>query len=134
LLVELPPVQIAALQTYGESLGLAFQVFDDILDFTATEEELGKPVGSDLRQGTITLPVILLRDLGLADGRLRAVFEGEDIETQVRLVQESGAIDAALAEAESLVKTARDALLVLPEGVEREALDALAAYVTQRDR
>ena len=54
---------------YGESLGLAFQVVDDILDFTSTEEELGKPVGSDLRQGTITLPVILMRDRQLADGR-----------------------------------------------------------------
>ncbi len=131
-LVGLSDAQIAALRVYGENLGLAFQVFDDILDFTATEEELGKPVGSDLRQGTITLPVILARDV--ADGRFRAAFESEDVDLQVRLVQESGAIPLALAEAEGLVARARTALEVFPAGVERDALDALAAYVTQRDR
>jgi geranylgeranyl pyrophosphate synthase len=131
-LVGLSAAQVVALRAYGENLGLAFQVFDDILDFTATEEELGKPVGSDLRQGTITLPVILARDI--ADGRFRAAFETEDVDLQVRLVQESGAIPAALAEAEALVSRARGALLELPQGIERDALDALAAFVTHRDR
>jgi geranylgeranyl pyrophosphate synthase len=134
LLAGLGAAQVDALHVYGENLGLAFQVFDDILDFTATEEELGKPVGSDLRQGTITLPVILMRDGGLADGRFRAAFEAEDVDLQVRLVQESGAIDQALAEAEALVARARTVLTVLPDGIERDALDALAAYVTHRDR
>jgi geranylgeranyl pyrophosphate synthase len=132
LLIGLTALQTAALRVYGENLGLAFQVFDDILDFTATEAELGKPVGSDLRQGTITLPVILARDV--ADGRFRAAFESEDVDLQVRLVQESGAIAAALAEAETLVSRARAALVEFPSGVERDALDALAAYVTTRDR
>jgi geranylgeranyl pyrophosphate synthase len=139
LLVGLDSAQVDALRVYGENLGLAFQVFDDILDFTSTEEELGKPVGSDLRQGTITLPVILMRDQQFfknknADGRLRDAFESEDVDLQVRLVQESGAISSALAEAEALVREARSALTVLPRGVERDALDALAAYVTQRGR
>jgi geranylgeranyl pyrophosphate synthase len=119
---------------YGDACGLAFQVVDDILDFTSTEQELGKPVGSDLRQGTITLPVILLRDGQGGDGRLLAPFEADDVEAQVRLVQQSGAIEAAYAEAEALVAQARAALVALPPGVERDALDALAAYVTQRDR
>jgi len=132
LLAGLSAGQTDALRVYGENLGLAFQVVDDILDFTATEEELGKPVGSDLRQGTITLPVILMRDV--ADGRFRAAFESDDVDLQVRLVQESGAIPAALAEAEALVARARLALEALRPGVERNALDALAAYVTQRDR
>jgi geranylgeranyl pyrophosphate synthase len=134
LLAGLGPAQVEALRVYGENLGLAFQVFDDILDFTATEEELGKPVGSDLRQGTITLPVILMRDRELADGRFRAAFESEDVGLQVRLVQESGGIEAARGEAEALVARARGALGALPPGVERDALVALAAYVTQRDR
>src|SRR5438105_11995487 len=56
LLGGLSTAQVDGLRVYGENLGLAFQVFDDILDFTGTEVELGKPVGSDLRQGTITLP------------------------------------------------------------------------------
>jgi geranylgeranyl pyrophosphate synthase len=130
--VGLGSAQVDALRLYGENLGLAFQVFDDILDFTATEEELGKPVGSDLRQGTITLPVILARDV--ADGRFRAAFESEDVDLQVRLVQESGAIPLALSEAEALVAQARSALKAFPEGKERDALDALAAFVTRRDR
>src|SRR5689334_10585023 len=104
----------------------------DLLPNSATEQELGKPVGSDLRQGTITLPVILMRDGDLADGRFREAFDGEDVDLQIRLVQESGALGLAHAEAEALVADARKALETLPEGVEREALDALAAYVTQR--
>jgi geranylgeranyl pyrophosphate synthase len=134
LLVGLGASEVEALRIYGENLGLAFQVFDDILDFTATEQELGKPVGSDLRAGTITLPVILMRDHALADGRVRSAFQSEDVDLQVRLVQESGAIDLAQREADTLVSTARSALRALPSGVERDALDALAAYAITRDR
>jgi geranylgeranyl pyrophosphate synthase len=132
LLMGLGPAQVEGLRAYGEHLGLAFQVFDDILDFTGSEAELGKPVGSDLRQGTITLPVILMRDRQLADGRLRAAFEAQDVDLLVRLVQESDAIQAALSEADSLVVRARSALVDLPASQERDALDALAAYVTRR--
>jgi geranylgeranyl pyrophosphate synthase len=124
--------QFSGLRAYGESLGLAFQVVDDILDFTSTAEELGKPVGSDLRQGTITLPVILMRDRQLADGHMRAAFESDDVDLQVRLVQDSGAIPAAYAEAEALVARAHAALETLPRGVERDALEGLATYVTHR--
>jgi geranylgeranyl pyrophosphate synthase len=128
----LPEEQVQALRVYGENVGLAFQVVDDILDFTSTEEALGKPVGSDLRQGTITLPVILLRDRRLADGRYRAALESGDVDEQVRLVQTSGAIDAAYREAHHLVGQAHQALQVLPPGVERDALQTLATYVTWR--
>jgi geranylgeranyl pyrophosphate synthase len=89
-------------------------------------------VGSDLRQGTITLPVILMRDRRLADGRVHAAFESEDVDQQLLLVQESGAIPAAFEEAAALVSRARSALDVLPTGIERDALDALAGYVTRR--
>jgi geranylgeranyl pyrophosphate synthase len=133
LLIGLSQAQVEGLRTYGQNLGLAFQVVDDILDFTSTAQELGKPVGSDLRQGTITLPVILMRDRQMADGHLRAAFESDDFDRQIQLVQESGAIGAAYEEAEALVKRARNALELLPQGVERDALDALAAYVTRRD-
>jgi geranylgeranyl pyrophosphate synthase len=132
MLVGLPESQVAALRTYGENLGLAFQVVDDILDFTSTEAALGKPVGSDLRQGTITLPVILLRDADLADGRYRAAFESGDVDEQVRLVQSSSAIDSAYQEAHRLVGQSLEALQALPNGPERQALETLAAYVTRR--
>jgi geranylgeranyl pyrophosphate synthase len=132
LLAGLDERQVNALRQYGESLGLAFQVVDDILDFTSTEQELGKPVGSDLRQGTITLPVILLRDSNDLDGRYQAAFDSDDVDLQVLLVQQSGAIASAYAEAEALVSRARQALEMLPAGTERDALDALARFVTQR--
>jgi geranylgeranyl pyrophosphate synthase len=132
LLINMDPPQIEGLRAYGRSLGLAFQVVDDILDFTSTPQELGKPVGSDLEQGTITLPVILMRDAHSGDAAVRAAFESENVELQVRLVLESGAIAAAYAEAEALVDEARGALVCLPAGVERDALDALAMYVTRR--
>jgi geranylgeranyl pyrophosphate synthase len=134
MLVGLSERQVAALRSYGENLGLAFQVVDDILDFTSSEEQLGKPVGSDLRQGTITLPVILVRDGDLADGRFEAAFATDDVDLQVRLVQESGAIEAAYAEADNLVRKARAALTALPAGRERDALDGLASYVIERGR
>jgi geranylgeranyl pyrophosphate synthase len=132
ILAGLDEHQVDALRQYGQSLGLAFQVVDDILDFTSTEQELGKPVGSDLRQGTITLPVILLRDGKELDGRYQAAFESDDVDLQVLLVQQSGAIAQAYAEAEALVSRARQALETLPAGTERDALDALARFVTQR--
>lgn len=131
-----PAPIVRALHTYGEKLGLAFQVMDDILDFTSTEEVLGKPVGGDLRQGTITLPVILLRDDGAAaEARafLDAVDRG-DTETQIALVQASTALEAARREAVALIDEARAALTVLPDGPERRALEQLAGYVVDRSR
>jgi geranylgeranyl pyrophosphate synthase len=132
ILAGLRAAEVAALQSYGENLGLAFQVVDDILDFTSTEAVLGKPVGSDLRQGTITLPVILLRGSDAHDGRFREVFESGDVDRQVELVQNSGAIEATYAEAERLGQRARAALDALPAGRERTALIDLASYVTER--
>jgi geranylgeranyl pyrophosphate synthase len=134
LLARLGESQVDALRTYGGNLGLAFQVVDDILDFTSSEAQLGKPVGSDLRQGTITLPVIIMRDREPADGRFEAAFASDDVDLQVQLVQESGAIAAAYAEADSLVDQARTALRTLPSGVERDALDGLASFVVDRAR
>ena len=70
----------------------------------------------------------------MADGRLAAAFESDDVDLQVRLVQESGAIEAAYAEADGLIRTARAALTMLPTGIERDALDGLASYVVERAR
>ena len=80
-----------------------------LVELFSLVQELGKPVGSDLRQGTITLPVILMRDRGLADGRYHNAFDSDDVELKVRMVQESGAIAAAYAEADRLVAAARAA-------------------------
>lgn len=132
ILAGLTEPRVKALRIYGESVGLAFQVMDDVLDFTGSAEVLGKPVGNDLRQGTATLPVILLRERELAKGRSLGVFSTDDVAAQVRLVQESGAVAAALEEAERLVRTALQALTVMPQSPERAALEDLARFVTRR--
>ncbi len=119
------------MRRYGDRLGLAFQIVDDVLDFVGDETHLGKDVGSDLRQGTITLPVIYLRD-SLSDGQIRAAFEEYDVERLVEFVRESTAIDRAYAEASRLLEEARAALREAPAGEARDALESLTGYVLER--
>src|SRR5437899_10898817 len=70
-----PKEAVAALELYGQLLGMAFEIADDVLDYLATEAEVGKPVGNDLKEGTATLPLMLaLQDPGV-DGRLRRVLD-----------------------------------------------------------
>ncbi len=129
------PDHVAALRTYGTNLGLAFQVADDVLDFTGSEATLGKPAGSDLRQGTLTLPAILFAQ-GLA-GRAtlrRDLEEGVNIDGVVRAIQESGVLDVALARAEEYAARAREALSVFPQCDARDSLDHMTEYVITRRR
>lgn len=126
-----PENEIAALKAYGRYLGMAFQMVDDILDFTADEKELGKPVGSDLRQGTFTLPVFYYLE---NDARDKPI--GEMLTTQVeQLIEEirrSPAIAAAKAEAQRTAQAARDALAIFPDNVYRRTLADLTEYVVER--
>lgn len=130
LLAGLSDEQVRALRTYGKQVGLAFQLADDLLDFVGDESELGKPVGSDLRQGTITLPVIYLRE-ELADGQFERVFD-EGPERVVEAVQGSQALVRCYGEADELIGRAQAALRVLPDRPEREALRDLARFAVQR--
>jgi geranylgeranyl pyrophosphate synthase len=131
ILAGLSEPQIAAMRRYGDRLGLAFQVVDDILDFIGEEAQLGKPVGSDVRQGTITLPVICLREL-LPPEQFRAAFAEDDRSAVIELVRTSGAVEQAQAEADRLLAEAREALAELQDGVARDALEALTHYVVER--
>jgi geranylgeranyl pyrophosphate synthase len=131
ILAGLSEVQIAAMRRYGDRLGLAFQVVDDILDFIGEEAQLGKPVGSDVRQGTITLPVICLREI-LPDAEFVAAFAEDDRSAVIDLVKASGAVERAQAEADTLLAEAREALTVLPAGEARDALESLTHYVVER--
>lgn len=131
ILAGLTEPQIAAMRTYGDRLGLAFQVVDDILDFIGDEAQLGKPVGSDVRQGTITLPVICLREIVTPD-EFSAAFAEDDRSVVIDLVRTSGAVERAQNEADRLLTEAREALAVIPEGLAREALEALTHYVVER--
>ena len=139
LLAEAPPAEIAAFRDYGHYLGMAFQIVDDVLDFIGSEEVLGKPVGSDLRQGTITLPVFYYLDGGGDRSILTAVFNEQDPERKQKalaqaldIIRSSGAIDAALQEAWDFAKKAQAALDSLPDTPYRAALHELAEYVVQR--
>ncbi len=125
--------QLEALKTYGYKLGLAFQVVDDILDLTEDDETLGKPAGSDLAQGTITLPVIYY--LRLATPKQRAlVLDGQHVEECVASIAASPAIEQARSYAESLVDDALTQLSVLPDGEFRGALRDIAYFSVHRDR
>ncbi|MGE3273145.1 MAG: polyprenyl synthetase family protein, partial [Chloroflexota bacterium] len=122
---------IQAMRRYGDRLGLAFQVVDDILDYIGDEAHLGKPVGGDLRQGTITLPVICLREL-MPDAEYRAAFASDDIAALIEMVRVSPAIERAQAEADTLLTEAREALQHVPAGPARDALESLTHYVVER--
>jgi len=126
-----PENEIAALRTYGHNLGMAFQVVDDILDFTADERQLGKPVGSDLRQGTYTLPVFYFIE---QDARGSKIIDlaNEDIDALVDAIHNSPAIDASKVEARRFAQTAKDALTIFPDNEYRRALFDLATYVVDR--
>jgi geranylgeranyl pyrophosphate synthase len=128
-----------ALHDYGYHLGMAFQIVDDILDFAGDETVLGKPVGSDLRQGTITLPffyflnqhpdpqAIVSRLEGSGNG------SGDAVAEVVALIRQSDAIQQARREACDFIDRARLDLLKLPKGAYREALDELAEFVVARE-
>ena len=126
-----PEDEIAALKEYGRNLGMAFQMVDDILDFTADENELGKPGGSDLRQGTFTLPIFYYLE---QDARAKTIgdFSGADIEQLIDAIRNSSAIVAAKAEAQRAAQTARDALAIFPDNLYRRTLFDLADYVVER--
>lgn len=131
------PILAARLRDYGLHLGMAFQIVDDVLDYTATEAQLGKPVGSDLRRGTITLPALYyLRDHP-HDTLVRGLLTGEAAGPQraaaaVQAIRGSGAIAAALARARTYAAAAAALLERLPRSPYVAALDDLACYVVER--
>ncbi len=131
------PELVTRLRDYGMALGMAFQIADDVLDYTATEAQLGKPVGSDLRQGTITLPaIIFLRrypDDPLVRGLLRRDAAAVDRAAEaVETIHASGATANALDRARAYATEALTALDGLREDPMVESLRQLARYTVDR--
>jgi heptaprenyl diphosphate synthase len=130
----LKPEQEAALEEYAGNLGMAFQVYDDILDFTGDEATLGKPVGSDLREGTVTLPMIFaLNHDGeglVAKALLRP--EGTAIDEAVDFINGGPAIDQARAMAKKFVSQAENAVDRLPDSPAARELISLGKFVVDR--
>jgi octaprenyl-diphosphate synthase len=130
-----------ALREYGFNLGVMFQLVDDLLDFTGEKDAIGKPVGGDLREGKITLPIIhLLRHGGEeANTLIRRAVQDRDVTpeqwTRIRaLLKQCGSIEYAYERAVAFGESAKRHLRLFPPSHEREALTALADYVLSRDR
>ncbi len=128
-----------ALARYGQELGMAFQIVDDVIDYVATEKATGKPSGHDLREHKVTLPLIEALPRASAGERReieRFFADGaptdEGIERVVSLVRERGGVDRAMARAEAYGEAALAALDGLPRGEAAEALRLAVGYVVNR--
>ncbi len=126
------------LRQFGYELGIAFQIVDDILDFTSNQENLGKPVGEDLRLGLITLPAIIYFNQNTEDHLTHEFFKFDCnpplniLEDLIFNIRNSTAIQESFDKANSHIESCLKALYHLPPGIERDALEELACFVVQR--
>ncbi|WP_409494114.1 polyprenyl synthetase family protein [Amycolatopsis sp. cmx-11-12] len=130
---------IETLGQYGELIGVAFQISDDVLDISASTTDLGKSAGTDLREGVVTLPMLhALDDEGPGAARLREIIgHGPVTDPALRdealgLLRDSAGVDRALAEAHGYAAKARDLALGLPDSPARALLTGLSAFVVDR--
>ncbi len=132
-----PPAQCDALRRYGLELGFAFQIADDLLDYTSDAHTLGKNIGDDLAEGKVTLPLIYaLRAAAPAAADLlrAAIRQGHGPLDQVlAIIRDCGVLAQVRARAEAHAAQARAALHALPASVQRDALAALVDYAIERD-
>ncbi len=133
------PEQRRALASFGKNIGIAFQLVDDLLDFTADQRTLGKPVGQDLAEGHVTLPVIhAWRNIGDAEKNfLRETIKNEELTRQrmpaiLDIINKNDGIGYAARLAEQYVENAMAELEILPGGAHQEALAGLADYIIVR--
>ncbi|MCJ8011086.1 polyprenyl synthetase family protein [Paenibacillus sp. KQZ6P-2] len=136
---ESDPKTANLLYRYGYNVGMAFQIQDDLLDLCGTEKQIGKPPGSDMRQGNITLPVIYaLQDEELQGPLLREISyirerNGEcDVTGAIKMIKASQGIARAEELADRYIKKALDALERLPENRTKKNLRDIAHFVTKR--
>jgi geranylgeranyl pyrophosphate synthase len=127
----------ASMKKYGYEIGMAFQIMDDVLDFTGEQATVGKPVGSDLLNGLVTLPAIYYAESHPDNIEVKLLAEGgwgntEKMEQLVRSIQSSKAIRHATDEASEHVDKALEAIKPFHRSVEYEALVGLAHYIVDR--
>jgi geranylgeranyl pyrophosphate synthase len=133
---------VELLANYGINLGIAFQIIDDILDYTEDQSTIGKPAGNDLRQGMVTLPLIYaLQDASLNghQQKIQDMLDGqvkreEDIREVVNWVTSSYGIQRAMMDAQVYARKAREALYHFPVSPDRDILDELINFVIARNR
>jgi len=140
-LVDLPEAQATSLFNYGYNLGVCFQLIDDLLDFTSSTEVLGKPVLSDLKEGKVTLPLILA--LPRATPREREIvtrvastksFDGIDPNEILQIVNRYDTLEETREIARDYANRARRALEPFPPSPAKETLEVALDFVLERDR
>jgi octaprenyl-diphosphate synthase len=136
---ERPVEEIDALRRYGHNLGMAFQLIDDVLDYSAREAEMGKSVGDDFRDGKMTLPIVLaLRSSTDIEREFwRRTLEDQeqrdgDLEHAIALLHRHGTLAATRERAEGFGRAARDALSIFPDSPARHALLEVVRFCMQR--
>jgi octaprenyl-diphosphate synthase len=127
----------AAMVTYGQNLGAAFQLIDDALDYNASAEELGKNIGDDLAEGKATLPLIYAMQQGSEDDRnliREAIIEGglDQLGRITEIIEATGALKYTADRAQEAADTAIEALTDIPDSVYKQALVSLAEFSVQR--
>jgi octaprenyl-diphosphate synthase len=139
LVAERPRAEAEALREYGENLGIAFQLIDDVLDYSAREVVLGKSLGDDFRDGKITLPVVLAFARGSAEERgfwqrtlERVEQQDGDFRHAIELMHRHGALADSLARAAQYGDAARRALEIFPPSEPRQALLDLVDFCIER--
>ena len=128
---------VESMRTFGYETGMAFQIVDDILDFTGDQTAVGKPLGSDLLQGLVTLPAIYYAEANSDDPDVKLLSEGgwgnqDRMERLVMSIRQSGAIQSSMQEAEEFIRRALEKLSPLHSSTERNALEELAKYIIDR--
>lgn len=136
---EAPEDDVQRLRHYARQVGMAFQIIDDILDVHATTEQLGKPAGGDLKQGTVTLPTMFYIEAGGEEAfeEIRSIVEdknatSEAIAATLARIKASGAVERANEVARQYIEEAKAALASFPDTPARKALLDLAEFAIQR--
>ncbi len=127
--------RVAEMAQFGRALGMAFQIADDVLDIMGTEAQLGKPVGSDLRQGLVTLPVLYYLEAHPGDHCLSALLAEPDdalISALIADLRRSTAPERAMQAAEAHIAAALAILAPYPPSPYRDALEEIAAFAVRR--
>lgn len=139
VVAERPTIEAEALESFGLNLGIAFQLVDDVLDYSAKQATLGKSIGDDFAEGKITLPVILAFRRGSEDDRRfwRRTLEDldqkpGDLETAIAMMDREGALRDTLARARHYGAVARDSLAIFPSSEMREALLQAVDFCIER--
>lgn len=129
---------VRKLYKYGYYIGMSYQIIDDILDFTSTEKQLGKPAGSDLRQGNITLPVLFAIKEPIFFQEIIRIFNhpneitDEKINALIDMIKDSGAIEKSYQVSNQYLQKALNIIKDIPDSVPKQTLENIAHYIGKR--